>query len=142
MGAGAADASVDSARPGDWTHALMDIGATICRPVRPRCGACPLVAWCHWAAEAGESGGAAIAGEPADRPPRAPVPAFASTTRWLRGRIVDRLRAADEGAWVAVDTPIGEHGLPAVERALLALARDGLVELDAGDARRARLAMV
>jgi A/G-specific adenine glycosylase len=29
-------------RPGDIVQALMDLGATICRPRQPRCGACPL----------------------------------------------------------------------------------------------------
>jgi hypothetical protein len=77
---------------------------------------------------------------PARRRRTGPEPAFASTNRWLRGRIVDRLRAADDGTWVAVEAPIGEHDAGAVDRALRALAHDGLVELDAADARRARLA--
>ncbi|MGZ9100839.1 MAG: NUDIX domain-containing protein, partial [Brevundimonas sp.] len=33
-------------RPGDWPQALMDLGATVCRPGKPLCGACPLTAWC------------------------------------------------------------------------------------------------
>lgn len=33
-------------RPGDLVQALMDLGATICRPRQPRCGACPLSADC------------------------------------------------------------------------------------------------
>ncbi|HEX5258964.1 MAG TPA: A/G-specific adenine glycosylase [Sphingomicrobium sp.] len=33
-------------RPGDVVQALMDLGATICRPKQPRCGACPLSADC------------------------------------------------------------------------------------------------
>jgi A/G-specific adenine glycosylase len=142
----AADESVDPGRPADWTHALMDVGATVCRPRRPRCDACPVRPWCRWVAEASEGAnlgaGAAADGRPtATRHRRAsPEPAFASTNRWLRGRIVDRLRAADDGAWVAVADPIGEHDANAVDRALRALARDGLVELDAADARRARLA--
>jgi A/G-specific adenine glycosylase len=32
--------------PGDVVQALMDVGATICRPKRPRCGACPLRVEC------------------------------------------------------------------------------------------------
>jgi len=42
----AADALVDPGRPGDWTHALMDLGATVCRPGRPACDVCPIRAWC------------------------------------------------------------------------------------------------
>ncbi len=33
-------------RPGDWPQALMDLGATVCRPGQPVCGACPLTPWC------------------------------------------------------------------------------------------------
>jgi A/G-specific adenine glycosylase len=28
-------------RPGDWAQALMDLGATVCTPRSPKCGACP-----------------------------------------------------------------------------------------------------
>jgi len=62
----AADASADRRRPGDWTHALMDIGATVCRPTGPRCHDCPLQAWCR-RANAADSRDAA----PGDRPGRA-----------------------------------------------------------------------
>lgn len=33
-------------RPGDWNQALMELGATICRTVDPRCDLCPLSARC------------------------------------------------------------------------------------------------
>ena len=33
-------------RPRDWPQALMDLGATVCRPGRPLCPACPLTSWC------------------------------------------------------------------------------------------------
>ncbi|HSW28974.1 MAG TPA: A/G-specific adenine glycosylase [Longimicrobiales bacterium] len=42
-----ADAWVDPARPGDWNEALMDLGATLCRPRAPACAACPLATWCR-----------------------------------------------------------------------------------------------
>ena len=29
-------------RPGDFAQAMMDLGATICRPRKPACPACPL----------------------------------------------------------------------------------------------------
>jgi A/G-specific adenine glycosylase len=28
--------------PGDWNQALMELGATVCAPRQPRCGACPV----------------------------------------------------------------------------------------------------
>jgi A/G-specific adenine glycosylase len=37
---------VTAHRPGDWAQALMDHGATICRPRQPLCDRCPVSAWC------------------------------------------------------------------------------------------------
>ncbi|GIX12389.1 MAG: A/G-specific adenine glycosylase [Paracoccaceae bacterium] len=34
------------ARPGDHAQAMMDLGATICTPRRPACGACPVAGLC------------------------------------------------------------------------------------------------
>jgi A/G-specific adenine glycosylase len=34
-------------RPGDWAQALMDLGATICRPRAPLCERCPLASDCR-----------------------------------------------------------------------------------------------
>src|SRR4029079_6480716 len=34
-------------RPGDFTQAMMDLGATICRPRAPACGICPLQQSCN-----------------------------------------------------------------------------------------------
>ena len=34
-------------RPGDWAQALMDLGATVCRPKGPLCDRCPISAWCE-----------------------------------------------------------------------------------------------
>jgi A/G-specific adenine glycosylase len=41
-----AQALVDCSRPGEINQALMDIGATLCRPQSPRCNACPLAERC------------------------------------------------------------------------------------------------
>ncbi|MGA2953175.1 MAG: A/G-specific adenine glycosylase [Caulobacteraceae bacterium] len=38
-------------RPGDWAQALMDLGATVCRPAAPLCERCPLRAACRARAE-------------------------------------------------------------------------------------------
>ena len=32
--------------PADWAQALMDLGATICRPRNPACEECPVEEWC------------------------------------------------------------------------------------------------
>jgi A/G-specific adenine glycosylase len=34
-------------RPGDWAQALMDLGATICRPKAPLCERCPISGFCR-----------------------------------------------------------------------------------------------
>lgn len=41
-----AAAWLDPTRPGDSNQALMEIGATVCTPRRPRCAVCPLAAEC------------------------------------------------------------------------------------------------
>jgi A/G-specific adenine glycosylase len=139
----AADALVDPERPGTWTHAVMDIGATVCRPARPSCGSCPAQPWCRTSCQSGAGDGTRPAAEPrgpgpganSSRPAAVP---FEQTTRWLRGRLVDRLRDAAPGEALAVSGPLGAHSSEAVALALAGLARDGMVELDA--AGRARLA--
>jgi len=37
---------VGDERPGDWAQALMDLGATVCRPRSPACGICPVSGEC------------------------------------------------------------------------------------------------
>lgn len=41
-----AGALVRNERPGDWAQALMDLGATVCRPKAPLCDRCPLAEGC------------------------------------------------------------------------------------------------
>jgi A/G-specific adenine glycosylase len=43
----AADAITPAARSGDFAQAMMDLGATICTPRRPRCLLCPLHSLCQ-----------------------------------------------------------------------------------------------
>jgi A/G-specific adenine glycosylase len=150
----AADALVDPARPGTWTHAVMDLGATICRPARPDCAACPVRRRCAAAATANwaSKGAQAATGTPdatifaaaMDAPTtqasapssRAPTIRFEHTSRWLRGRIVDRLRDAPDGAPVVLRGPLGTHSANAVAAALEGLLRDGIIELDAAGCAR------
>jgi A/G-specific adenine glycosylase len=149
-----ADASVPADRAADWTHALMDVGATFCRTSGPACDACPARPWCRYSAEAtpravaeatpravAEPVPTAAVAEPGRGPalPRERAAPFSSTTRWLRGRILERLRDADGSNWLEFVPPIGDHDRVAVVRALLLLAGEGLVELDADSELRARL---
>jgi len=41
-----AGALVREDRPGDWAQALMDLGATVCRPKAPLCERCPIAEGC------------------------------------------------------------------------------------------------
>jgi A/G-specific adenine glycosylase len=44
---GLAAGLVAAERPGDWAQALMDLGATVCRPKSPLCELCPISEWCE-----------------------------------------------------------------------------------------------
>jgi A/G-specific adenine glycosylase len=50
---------VETGPPGRINEALMELGATVCRPIAPECDRCPLAAGCE----------ALAAGRPADFPP-------------------------------------------------------------------------
>ena len=125
-----ADTAVPPRRPADWTHAVMDLGATVCRPSAPRCADCPAARWCRSAKRI----------QPRDARGEAAAGAFASTSRWLRGRILDQLRDVPDDEWGAVVGPIGEHEDRAVDTALLAMESEGLIERDRSDPERVRLA--
>lgn len=112
-----------------WTNALMDLGAGTCGPARTDCRACPLARWCASAGRALEARAVA----------QRPTPAFASTTRWLRGRILDRLRDAADDAWAVFDEPLGEHPRENVVAMLAVLAAEGLLERHGTASDRARL---
>jgi A/G-specific adenine glycosylase len=120
-----ADAAVPPDSPGAWTHALMDLGATVCKAARADCAACPARPWCTFAAQ-----GSAI--QRTARVARERPAPFTSTTRWLRGRILDRVRAAPDTTWVTLAGPIGTHDDRAIRAAAEAMTRDGLLEIATG----------
>jgi hypothetical protein len=69
---------------------------------------------------------------------------FERSTRWLRGRILDRLREVDGAGWATFDGSLGQHDRAAVLATVRILAREGLAELDgevmpAAGSLRARL---
>ncbi len=93
-------------RAAEFNQAMMELGATVCRPRRPDCGACPVRPGC-----AGP--------RPSEPPrPRAPRERYEATDRWARGRIVAALVGGER-------PPELEHDRR--ERALAGLERDGLV---------------
>ena len=112
-----ADSITPDARAGDFAQAMMDLGATICTPKKPRCLLCPLRAGCRGFAE----------GEP-ERLPVKPAkrarPQRYGTLFWLqRGGdvllvrrpdkgLLGGMRALPTGPWQ--DTPPGLAGAPIV----------------------------
>lgn len=79
----AADRLVDRRRPVDWNHAMMDVGAIVCRPASPACPDCPLRRWCRAAGDAALSGGGHSRPAPREGTPR-------TTTGQLACRCVSR----------------------------------------------------
>ena len=82
---------VDPARPGDWNQAVMELGATVCTPRRPRCHECPVSEWC----------GARAAGTQLERPPakakgRARRATFVAAVPAAEGRVMLE-RRPDQG---------------------------------------------
>src|SRR4051794_25901022 len=97
-------------RAAAWNQAMMELGATICRPRRPRCGEGPLQQGC--------------AGPDAPPPPARPRgKRFEASDRWARGRLLAALVSGEEPPPLAPERR---------ERALAGLERDGLVVLDEG----------
>jgi A/G-specific adenine glycosylase len=94
-------------RAAAFNQAMMELGATVCRPRRPRCDACPVRAGCR-----SQGRGEGPRG-PAPRPVR-----FEDTDRWARGRLLAALIGG---------RPPPELEPARRERALAGLERDGLV---------------
>ncbi len=78
-------------RCGDWAQALMDLGATVCRPKAPLCDRCPLAQTCAALAE-GDPASYPRKTAKADRPHRQGTAYLA-----LRGQTVGLIRRPDKG---------------------------------------------
>ena len=121
-----ADAMVDPRDPAAWTHAAMDLGASVCVAREPRCGACPLTRVVpHHGPGTRPIQALGTARSCHARRREAP---FETTSRWLRGRIVAALRDLDRDEWASPPTAIGGHDAASIAVAVDALVRDGLVE--------------
>jgi len=131
-----ARALLPAGRAHDWGSALMDLGATVCTARAPKCLVCPLQNDC----KAAPLAGAAIERLRAARnKPRAPQEAlpFERTTRYARGRIVERLRDLPPGQRISlldlhreVAPAIPGRSLDDVRGLVSALERDGLISHD------------
>jgi A/G-specific adenine glycosylase len=113
----AADALVPPGQGWAWNQAMLDVGATVCRARRPRCGQCPVAASCAWRGEGADPavGSAGVSGRQAR---------FDGSDRQGRGRLVDALRA---GPVADVASTAGWPEDPArAHRVADTLVRDGL----------------
>jgi len=132
----------------DWNQGLMDLGAMVCHARRPRCGECPVRAWCRAAP-------AFLAGEPrraGERPAAYGAQPFRGSRRYYRGRIVARLRLLEDGQALSLDE-LGRAVKPGYSKApdasgwlrelVSGLERDGLVRTTraTGSAAAARVAL-
>jgi A/G-specific adenine glycosylase len=125
---------VPPGRGHDWNSAMMDLGATICTARAPKCLLCPMQRACSAApidAAALERARLAHARKPS---PQEAIP-FEKTTRYARGRIIDRLRELPSGKRISLldlHRDVSAHTKRTREEfdaIVAALMRDGLVDL-------------
>ena len=135
-----ATALVPPKRAFEFNSALMDLGATVCLARAPKCLICPLRKHCA-AAPLDAATLRAVAQTKRTTSPSKSVP-FERTNRFLRGRVVDRLRALparrtisllDLHAGLALSAP--HHDAQAIGVAIDALLREGLIERSRGGVR-------
>ena len=119
----AADDLVSRRRSRHWLDAVMDLASGTCTARAPRCDACPLASICA-------SRGTVVIAEP-----KAVAVPFPLTTRWLRGRLVAAVTAAEPGEWVRLPDRLGEHDGAAIGLAARRLESEGFLDLQAGMAR-------
>ena len=130
-------------RAHDWNSALMDLGATICTARSPQCRRCPLARSCvaaeHDAATIGQASQQRLSAK--RRGPQATLP-FRQTRRYVRGRILDRLRELGPGEGlrpadlVAVMNGNGRRYL--LDEIVARMETDGLVVRDGAGSIRLR----
>ncbi|MEA2556615.1 MAG: A/G-specific adenine glycosylase, partial [Actinomycetota bacterium] len=117
---------LDPSDPGAWNQAVMDVGASLCRPCSPRCGDCPLATVCLFRAR-GREGRSSVR----------PQPAFEGSTRQVRGAVVRALSQQGPLSMRALSRVI-DGGSAGVQEATDALTREGLVERTVSGAFRLR----
>jgi A/G-specific adenine glycosylase len=121
----AAQALVPPGQGYRWNQALMELGATICRARAADCHACPL----HDTCAARPTMQRALAARPARRG----EPRYETTSRFVRGRIVEALRGAPAAGLTLAELVGSLNGGGAdvacerIAEHIDALVRDGLV---------------
>lgn len=136
----AAAEMIPAGRGHDWNSAMMDLGATICTARAPKCLLCPVAAVCA-AAPIDPAQLTASAKTAARRSPQEALP-FVRTTRFLRGRIIDRLREVPSEGAVTLDVllrdlaaVVPDDRLGEVGAVVSALVAEGIVACESGSVR-------
>lgn len=123
-------------RSNAWNSAMMDLGATICTARAPKCLICPLRTSC---VAAPIDARALIDLARVHAPRRGPQSSirFEDTVRFLRGRVIDRLRALEGRERISLldlhsdlKPLIGKREPGEVAEVVSALERDGLIGVD------------
>lgn len=96
-----ARALVPHGRGHDWNSAVMDLGATICTARAPKCLLCPMQSACAAAPVDAALLERARTKNLRKRSPQEALP-FEQTTRYARGRIIDRLRELPPGQRISL----------------------------------------
>ncbi|CAN5493299.1 A/G-specific adenine glycosylase [soil metagenome] len=99
---------LDRKRPGDYNQAIMELGATICLPRKPRCPECPIASWC----EARKRGIQETVPVIPAKTPMQKVRESAVIIRDRKGRVLLLLRAMESsfgGMWETPRAVCGEH---------------------------------
>ena len=138
-------------RASEWSQALMDLGAALCLGRRPVCRSCPLRAHCRAAPllEEGENGVAEERGLYATASAKAKSLPFKGSSRYYRGRVLERLRALTDREGLAVvelgralKRDFAEGDVAWLAGLVAGLERDGLVTTSPGrDARATRVSL-
>lgn len=113
-----AEALLDRDRPGDFNQALMELGATVCKPVNPSCLVCPVASSC----EARRLGRQAEIPAPKIRPARKQLRLACAVIRSRDGLLLARREESGlfGGLWELPSAELGseESGPEALWRAL------------------------
>lgn len=122
----AADRAVAPGEGWAWNQAMLDLGATTCRPRSPRCGECPVQGWCAWAGDGWPEpdpavGSAGVSGG---------QPRFEGSDRQGRGRLVDALRAGPVAAADLAEAMGWPDDPDRAARVAMTLVADGLAAVD------------
>ena len=100
-----AERLVPATRPGDWNQAVMELGATVCTPRNPSCGACPVARLCA-ARAAGR-----VAELPRPKLRREPVDVELQVLLTVRGERVLLVRRPERGRMAGMfELPTREVG--------------------------------